>query len=66
MTMPNLSNCPHNGDGWCIPCVRAMQEEHEAEIERHVERANSLRRTERKHHKVDFRGFGRLWPPVRT
>lgn len=24
MTMPHLMNCPHDDDGWCIPCVRAL------------------------------------------
>ena len=24
MTMPHLGNCPHDGDGWCIPCVAEM------------------------------------------
>ena len=32
MTMPHLSNCSHMGDGWCIPCVKAMWEEHQAEV----------------------------------
>jgi hypothetical protein len=27
MTMPHLSNCPHDGDGWCIDCVKAMHSE---------------------------------------
>lgn len=22
MTMPRLMNCPHQGDGWCLDCVR--------------------------------------------
>lgn len=22
MTMPELSNCPHQPDGWCLECVR--------------------------------------------
>jgi hypothetical protein len=21
MTMPQLMNCPHSGDGWCLACV---------------------------------------------
>jgi len=27
MTMPHLSNCPHDGDGWCIDCVKIMHSE---------------------------------------
>jgi len=22
MTMPELMNCPHSGDGWCLSCVQ--------------------------------------------
>jgi hypothetical protein len=33
MTMPHLSNCPHDGDGWCIDCVKAMHSELERMIE---------------------------------
>lgn len=29
MTMPHLMNCSHNGDGWCIPCVKQLWEEKE-------------------------------------
>jgi hypothetical protein len=24
VTMPELMNCPHSGDGWCLSCVRTM------------------------------------------
>lgn len=27
MTMPHLMNCPHQGDGWCLACVREMRDE---------------------------------------
>ena len=27
MTMPHLSNCPHDGDGWGINCVKEMYSE---------------------------------------
>jgi len=26
MTMPELMNCPHSGDGWCLQCVRELSE----------------------------------------
>jgi hypothetical protein len=29
MTMPHLSNCPHDGDGWCIDCVKELWKEKE-------------------------------------
>jgi hypothetical protein len=25
MTMPDLENCQHMGDGWCLDCVRTLQ-----------------------------------------
>lgn len=33
MTMPHLSNCPHDGDGWCIDCVKGMYFELERQTE---------------------------------
>jgi hypothetical protein len=27
MTMPHLSNCPHDGNGWCLDCVKKMHNE---------------------------------------
>lgn len=27
MTMPHLMNCEHAGEGWCLQCVKAQQEE---------------------------------------
>jgi hypothetical protein len=36
MTMPHLSNCPHDGNGWCLNCVNKLwkeKETKEAEIE---------------------------------
>jgi hypothetical protein len=27
MTMPNLMNCPHQGDGWCLSCVNDLRHE---------------------------------------
>ncbi len=24
MTMPHLSNCEHQGDGWCLVCVKEL------------------------------------------
>lgn len=27
MTMPHLMNCSHSDDSWCLPCVKALQEE---------------------------------------
>jgi mannose/cellobiose epimerase-like protein (N-acyl-D-glucosamine 2-epimerase family) len=27
VTIPYLMNCPHDGDGWCIACVKAQGEE---------------------------------------
>jgi hypothetical protein len=29
MTMPNLMNCAHSEDGWCIPCVKMLYREKE-------------------------------------
>lgn len=29
MTMPHLSNCPHQGDGWCLNCVKELYEKTE-------------------------------------
>lgn len=26
MTMPHLMNCPHQGEGWCLNCVKEMGE----------------------------------------
>ena len=30
MTIPNMMNCPHQGDGWCLDCVREEWERTEA------------------------------------
>ena len=27
MTMPHLMNCDHQGDGWCLACVKAQWQE---------------------------------------
>lgn len=27
MTMPHLMNCQHSTDGWCLECVKELQEE---------------------------------------
>lgn len=27
MTMPNLMNCAHSSDGWCLNCVTQQQNE---------------------------------------
>ena len=27
MTMPHLMNCDHQGDGWCLDCVKAQWQE---------------------------------------
>lgn len=27
MTMPHLMNCAHQGSGWCLACVKELQEE---------------------------------------
>lgn len=24
MTMPHMTNCEHQGDGWCLECVRLL------------------------------------------
>ena len=29
MTMPHLMNCSHQGDGWCLACVRKLHERNE-------------------------------------
>jgi hypothetical protein len=29
MTMPHLSNCVHQGDGWCLDCVKILWEKNE-------------------------------------
>jgi hypothetical protein len=29
MTVPYLMNCPHDGDGWCLSCVKVLGEEYE-------------------------------------
>ena len=30
MTIPTLSNCQHLSDGWCLGCVKALQDKLEA------------------------------------
>jgi hypothetical protein len=30
MTTPWLMNCPHDGSGWCLDCVRKLAEERNA------------------------------------
>lgn len=30
MTMPHLMNCLHSEDGWCLECVKVLQEEKES------------------------------------
>jgi hypothetical protein len=30
MTIPWLMNCPHDGSGWCLDCVRELAEERNA------------------------------------
>jgi hypothetical protein len=27
--MPTLQNCPHSGDGWCLDCVKQLNDAHE-------------------------------------
>ena len=27
MTIPYLQNCPHQGEGWCLGCVKQLKEE---------------------------------------
>lgn len=27
MTMPHLMNCSHQGSGWCLECVKGLQED---------------------------------------
>ena len=34
MTMPHLTNCSHSNDGWCLPCVKQLADEH-AELHAH-------------------------------
>lgn len=29
MTMPHLMNCPHQGEGWCLDCVKELHERNE-------------------------------------
>jgi len=29
MTIPWMMNCSHDGDGWCLACVREIAEENE-------------------------------------
>ena len=29
MTMPHLQNCPHQGDGWCLACVKELHDKSE-------------------------------------
>ena len=26
MTMPHLSNCAHQGEGWCLSCVKVLED----------------------------------------
>lgn len=33
MTMPHLMNCPHQGEGWCLACVKQLWEENESKKE---------------------------------
>jgi uncharacterized coiled-coil protein SlyX len=38
--MPHLMNCPHQGEGWCLECVGALQAELErTRVSLHVEAA---------------------------
>jgi hypothetical protein len=38
--MPHLMNCPHQGEGWCLECVGALQAELErTRVSLHVESA---------------------------
>lgn len=32
MTMPHLMNCSHSCDGWCLECVKDMQNKYELSI----------------------------------
>lgn len=32
VTMPNLMNCPHSIDGWCLDCVKALQVKGDADF----------------------------------
>jgi len=27
MTMPHLMNCDHSAEGWCLACVKSLEEE---------------------------------------
>ena len=34
MTIPKLMNCPHSGDGWCLECLRELDDQSRALLER--------------------------------
>ncbi len=33
MTMPNLMNCSHDPEGWCLDCVKKLHEEKDKILE---------------------------------
>jgi hypothetical protein len=49
MTIPWMMNCPHDGDGWCLSCVRELAEEKDklekelSDLKRKVEEKENVR-----------------------